>query len=158
MAVAIAVSLSFVACKKTSSTGKPILKFKSASTYEVRLGGLLSVTLESENVGDLKNAEADTALGIQFIVINRASCVGASGSKSRIFRTALPVTGSFSGTSEIVLNWINNVGVGAPSGFGQLPNTNCRPIDSTIIRFWVKNKEGLVSDTVTVDKPIAIYH
>ena len=154
----LAAGICFWSCKKTGSGGKPVLKFKSASTYEVRVGGLLSVTLECENVGDLRIAESDTALGIRFIVINRASCVGPSGSKNRIFRTALPVTGSFSGTSQIVLNWINNVGVGAPPGYGPLPNTNCRPIDSTLIKFWVKNKAGVVSDTVTIDKPIAIYH
>ncbi len=158
IAIALAVGICFWGCKKTNPTNKPVLRFKSASTYNVRLGGLLSITLECENAADLKISELDTALAIQFIVLNPQSCVSGSGSKNRIFRTAIPVTGSFSGTSEIVLNWINNVGVGAPPGYGQLPNTNCRPIDSTRIRFWVKNKAGVTSDTVLVDKAILIYH
>lgn len=158
IATALVAGICFWGCKKTSSGGKPVLKFKSASTYEVKLGGLLSVTLECENVADLKTAESDTALAVQFIVINKASCVSGSGSKSRIFRTGLPATGTFSGTSEVVLNWINNVGTGAPAGYGPLPNTNCRPVDSTYIRFWVKSKTGVVSDTIITDKPIAIYH
>lgn len=158
IAVALVAGICFWGCEKTSTTDKPVLRFKSASSYDVKLGGLLTITLECDNVADLKNAELDTALGIQFIVLNPQSCVSGSGSKNRIFRTALPITGTFSGTSQIELNWINNIGVGAPPGYGQLPNTNCRPIDSTRIRFWVKNKAGLISDTVVVDKPILIYH
>jgi hypothetical protein len=158
--IAIAVSITLLACKKNVPGAKPVLRFVSASSYDVKsAGGLLTVTLECDNLADLKTAAADTALGVQFIVTNPNPCTSSSGSKNRIFRTGLPETSEFFyGKSQIVLNWANNLGVSAPAGFGSLPNTNCRPIDSTTIRFWVTNKAGITSDTIQVDKTIVIRH
>ena len=156
---AMVAGICFMGCKKSGSDLKPVLRFKSVNSYEVHPNQLLSVTLESENTSDLKTKESDTALAVQFIVINRASCIGGTNDKTFFYRTALPASGAYTGTSEIVLNWVvGSNGVGLPAGYGGLPPVNCRPVDSCIIRFWVKNTANKTSDTVTIDKPIAIYH
>lgn len=156
--VALATGLCFAACKKSTSTDKPKLKLKSVNAFEIRRNALLSITLECKNLDNL-NTNQDTAVGVKFIVLNQAPCSGSPGLKSKILKFNLPETSTFSGTSEIIINWVNGSnGVGLPAGYGPLPITNCRPTDTTIIKFWVKSKAGVVSDTITLDKPIIIYN
>ena len=158
MVAAIAGVICFSSCGKSSSSGKPVLKLKKVSSYEVQQRGYLTITIECENIGDLKTDQRDTALGVKLLVTNAAGCVFTGGVKTRTESYALPEVAS-NASGEIELNWGNNISIAdLPYGFATLPNTNCRPVDSTVFKFWVKNKDGVVSDTLTIDQPIIVYH
>jgi len=156
--VALVASICFLGCKKSDSTDKPNLKLKSVNTYNVGPKGYLQIVLECDNLSSIAS-NVDSAMGVKFIVTNKAACVNDPGDtkRTKTFKMKLPESGSFSGTSEIEINWLNGSnGQGLPPGYGGLFANTCRPVDSTVMKFWVKNKAGVVSDTVTIDRPIVI--
>jgi len=158
MMAALVTGISFLGCKKSESNAKPNLKLKSVNTYNVGPKGYLQIVLECDNLSSIAS-NVDSAMGVKFIVTNKAPCVGDPGDtkRTKTFKMKIPQSGSFSGTSEIEINWLNGTAnTGLPPGYGGLFANTCRPIDSTIMKFWVKNKAGVVSDTVTIDRPIVI--
>lgn len=149
-------SISFFACKKNTSNNKPVLNFKSVSTYELKQKQSVTIFLKCDKI-DLSKGDLKDSLGVQFVVLNQASCTGPSGVKKRTTMYELPAFSSNAGSTDLEINWINNA-INPTPGSGLLPATNCRPIDTTMIKFWLKTKTGIYSDTITLDRPIAIYN
>ena len=150
------VGISFLACKKNTSTTKPVLKFKSVSTYEVKQKQSITIFLKCEDI-NVSQSNLKDSLGVQFIILNQGSCASPSGVKSRTTMYEFPTPNSNTGSTEIEIKWNNNV-INTSPGNGILPSTNCRPIDTTMMKFWIKTKAGIYSDTIALDKPIAIYN
>ncbi|MES2776243.1 MAG: hypothetical protein V4722_18860 [Bacteroidota bacterium] len=151
IAVAVlAAGICFWGCKKTSPADKIVLKFKSISSTDVRQGQLLILEIECNDVTQI-STKADTAIGVQFTMLNKNNvCSFSGGTKVRTTPYPVPdLSRANTSSSVITMQWDGN----ALSG---IPGNKCRPIDTTQIRIWVKNKAGVTSDTLVIPNPVII--
>lgn len=149
MALLLAGSV-FTACKKKTFATRPSLTFKKVNSYTIPNRGVLEITLEyTDAEGDLSTK--DSSITIQRIVPRCANSNGLYPYKL----PAVPLQRNASG--EVVIQFANNVSVAdLPAGYGSLPGPRCGRPDTTTFKFWIKDQQGNVSDTITTDKPIII--
>ena len=139
-------------CSKDKYASKPSLKFKSASSYDVPNGGLLTMRLEyTDAEGDLSTADS----AITFI-----RTVARCNAPALTYRYALPtVPATKNASGEIVIRFENSTQNFIDQGFATYSPSTCinsnRP-DTTTFRFFIRDKAGNVSDTVFTDRPIII--
>ncbi|MEO7309559.1 MAG: hypothetical protein ABIX01_04115 [Chitinophagaceae bacterium] len=147
---ALAVYICLSACKKTSPSDKLVLKFKSISSTDVRQGQLLTLEIECNDVTQI-STKADTAIGVEFTILNKNNvCSFSGGTKVRTTPYPVPdLSRANTSNSLILLEWDGNA-------LSSIPGNKCRPIDTTQIRIWVKNKAGVTSDTLVVPNPVII--
>lgn len=151
VAVAVVVLVCLWGCSKSGSSDKLTLKLKSVSSYTVTQGQTLTISVECSDVSKLSTKVSDTAIGIQFTLMNANSTCSISGGKKTTI-TSYPVpdlSGATSATSTINFDFSGS----AASG---IPGTKCRPTDSTQVKIWVKSQAGIVSDTLVLPSYIVI--
>ncbi|HMP91339.1 MAG TPA: hypothetical protein PKD90_00570, partial [Phnomibacter sp.] len=120
------------------------LKFVKASSYDVPRGGIMQFTLEfTDAEGDLTDS-----LYIERVV---PQCNASTNRNLRYAIPAFPATKDAKG--EIEVAFANGVFV---PGYVALSSPACGRPDTTTFRFYIKDKEKNVSDTVEVDRPIII--
>jgi hypothetical protein len=150
-AAAVVIMVCLCGCSKSGSSDKLTLKFKSVSSFNVTQGQSLSIAVECSDVSKLSTKATDTAIGIQFTLMNAtSSCSISGGVKTRITSYPVPdLTGATSNNSTINFNF-------SGSSSTSIPGTKCRPIDSTQVKIWVKSQAGIVSDTLILPSYIII--
>ncbi len=134
-----------LACSKDKYTTKPQLKFKKAENYDVPKGGLIRFFLEfTDKEGDV----SDTL----FIQNRTPSCPASDFTEPTKFKVPdFPKSSNLKGELIITFeNGTNNTGEVIYIG-----NLCARP-DTTAFFFWLKDKAGNMSDTVSTDKSLII--
>lgn len=140
-------------CSKDKFNTRPSLKFKSISTYDVAQRGLFEIKLE------YTDAEGDISVDNNSFVIRRSvpRCVADTTVDSYRLPTVPQVSNA---SGEIVIRFANNTVDFVDNGYAIYNKTSCngntgRP-DTTTFRFFLTDKAGNKSDTVTTDRPVII--
>ena len=138
-------SFLMVACSKDNYTTKPQLKFKSISGYNLKQGDLLKFELEvTDSEGDIQNE----------IAILRTIKHNPTLSDTSRYPISSDIPSSKDLKAAINICFVlNRVGEQCPIFTG--PKTAIRS-DTTTFKFWIKDKAGNVSDTISVDKEVII--
>jgi hypothetical protein len=107
--------------------------------------------VECSDISKLSTKSTDTAIGIQFTLMNaNSTCSISGGKKTTITSYPVPdISGSTSATSTINFNF-------SGSAANSIPGTKCRPTDSTQVKIWVKSQAGIVSDTLVLPSYVVI--
>jgi hypothetical protein len=136
--------LTFTSCSKDKYTSKPQLKFKKASSYDVERGGIIELFVEfTDKEGDISDSI--------WIRSQTTDCTESNFEQSYKIGD-FPASSNFKGEFKFTFeNGTNNL---------QLPIfTSGRCFgrrDTTTIYFWVRDKKGNVSDTISTDKPLIL--
>ncbi len=134
--VIVLVSI-IVACNKNKFQTRPSLEFKEVNNDTLSQGNLLRFTLEfTDKEGDVTDS----------IWIQRVSKVCPTSFPNPI-RYAIPSTfiGSKNIKADFQINYRYNVINADYPPIGGCPNK----VDTSVFRFWVRDKAGNVSDTVS---------
>ena len=139
----------FNACSKDKFQNKPVLKFKSVSTNDIKSGDEVIFNIEvSDKQGDLISDTVFYWKKVSFV-----------SDSNNIDATAVPLPTDLPGIkkfdAEFQLMLINGSGYG--SGTDISPATIRRINDSCVFKFWAKDLANNVSDTIT-SPPIIIQH
>lgn len=138
--------LAATACGKDKYTTKPQLKFKKAGSYSVAKGGLLELYLEfTDQEGDI----SDTL----FIQNATPGCPASNFPQPLPYK--IPDIVPYAKLKGELLVTFENGTTNLQIPIYQGPQ--CGRPDTTTFRFWMKDKAGNVSDTVSTDKPLIIF-
>jgi len=138
------IAFSFLAgCSKDKFTTKPQLEFKNVNTNELNRNEQLRFTLQ------VRDAEGDIqdTLWVQEVVKNCPSAGFTTQYKVPEF-TATP---DFNG--EIQICYAYGINLGCPI---IQPTCTNNKSDSATFRFWIKDKENNVSDTISSDAVVIV--
>jgi hypothetical protein len=139
----IIIFLFAAACSKDKFTTKPQLEFKRVNTHNVPYGGVFTFTLGfTDKEGDISDS-----LWIEEITTNCPASNLVARYKVPNFPAKTDEQGEFS------ISFVNTVIL---DGYATWPSPQCQRPDTATFRFWVRDKAGNVSDTVSVDKPMVI--
>lgn len=140
-------------CSKDKYATKPSLKLKSVSSYDVAFGQTFIMRLE------YTDAEGDLSSGDSSIIIKRivTNCSAPTLVYAGYKLPEIPATKNASG--DIVVRFENSTSNYLSQGFDSYNPSTCirsqRP-DTTFFRFFIRDKAGNISDSVSTDKPIII--
>ncbi len=140
-------------CSKDKYDTRPSLKLKSVSSYDVPNGGIFTIRLE------FTDAEGDLSIGDSALIIlgtvRQPNCRDTTLFKYKL--PEIPTTKNASG--DIVIRYENSTSNYSNQGYQTYNPSTCistnRP-DTTSLRFFIKDKAGHTSDTVSLDRPIII--
>ncbi len=143
--VAASAALLLTACSKDKFTTRPQLKFLEAKSYDVPFGDIMEFYIEvTDKEGDISDS--------LFMMDSKASCP-LSDFKEPVYFRIPPIVPIRNLKGEIVVSFSNGqLREGYPTYSPQCEDKN----DTTTFKFWIKDLDGNVSDTVVMDKPIII--
>lgn len=141
--------LVLLACGKERFETKPQLEVKSVSSYTVPVNGGLQINLEFRD----KEGDVDSML---YVVRHRLNQRHTSPIENPlVIRYTIP---SFpdkpKGEFELNLGYIDPLTFSNPAI--DLPGSNQKEADTLLLKFYVKDAKGNVSDTVSLDRNIIV--
>lgn len=133
-----------MACQKDRFTTKPQLKFIKASSYDVQKGQALKLDLE------LTDAEGDVqdTLFIRREVKNYGA---VNQTFTYMLSSSVPTQHNLKATVQVCFT-INELVGECPVYSAASPQNR----DTTTFKFWIRDKAGNFSDTVSTDKEVVI--
>lgn len=134
------IVLTGTACKKTTFSSKPQLKYKSTNTKELRYGDVVEMRLTfTDAEGDVVS---DTALYVEQV----SNFCPATYFEKWYPISSFPTSGNLEGTILVKFGYRDQANPSA-----NLKEPQCGVTDTCYFRFVLKDKENNVSDTVVSD-------
>jgi hypothetical protein len=133
----------FVSCDKNTFNTKPQLEFKQAESYDVSQGDFLAFRLDvTDKEGDITDS-----IWIRAFTNRCPNAIVTIPYKMPDFPEKAELS------AEINIRF--RVGVIDPTA--PIWNLNlCPGVDTTRFQFWIRDREGNISDTVESDRPVLI--
>lgn len=135
-----AISLLFVACKKSTFSTKPSLKYESANATELRVGDVLEMRLT------FTDAEGDLVSDSALFVEQFSTFCTATYFKSVYPLEPFPTSTNLEGTILVKFGY---------RALPSLKEPQCGETDTCFFRFALRDKEKNVSDTI-ISEPIIL--
>jgi hypothetical protein len=133
-----------LACEKTTFNTKPELEFLEADSYDLSQGDFLAFRLRVTD----KEGDVTDSIWIKAFTNRCPNAIVTLPYKMPDFPEKADLD------AEINIRF--RVGVIDPGG-APIWNLNlCPGVDTTRFQFWIRDREGNMSDTVETDKPVLI--